>query len=1700
MADTDDPFDWSVDQVIAVVCHSRTLWTQHRPYARLPDPDHLAQLLQDNDVDGAALLSAINPAVLKEDFGIKSLGQRDAIIWGIERLRHRSAKYQAHNGANARMLHAYLPTEHAEALPPPSIDETALAISALVDTDHLLERSQDEEPPRKKQKRLVLQPDVNGQPVSATSHLVQQTHQLNPDPETVPAFLKPAKLTVDMIYFGKNRIGRAVNPEIDLAPIDGNIANVQGIEFFRAPCMTLPGAQKLVNRSMKTLFLRSEEVNTTVGNQPAIAMFLGPRMERSVQSVILFRSSGLQVDATRELATVEGDRTLIANVPAVGDDDPRADVSDGQWDFLLYRPHSDDEELPAYGESEADTEMSLQLAQMEADRQQDEDEAHQDGPMSTEAVTAVIEREVSNLEEIWTAKILPKRQLHARAEWLKPGSTGARYGLAEVEKDEIDRLTRRLSGLKANILEVPWTLEADLVKMCDNLDQTVKDLQDYKWKRQLLLQRVCPDSGRMPPAQVSRKRARSASSSANSSPDDFIEHDDQMAMGGEFRVHAYPHLDFDSDGESDDSLLRGAVAPFPPDSPVQSDSPVPVGTHDAPVLETDPDFGRSSPLLPESGSKTASPIEETVTNDEAVQLEDHTIQPPPAARNMSGKPRRSLPGPGENVVDLTFSSDEEGGSSSLPVSSEISGPGDYSNEALSTLDLMRAEGGKYRKAIIAKLIRGLPTALYTEYREWVLATSVKILCVEVVTGVERLHKHSKEEQEWPEDFIRSIVMGRLYVCWCRAKAKQFSHKIIDGKLYFSGRVATNVLKNILEKCPGNRARLQHFCRFIKDHVFEPYEFPLPARRMVAESQEGKQQRQYAMDHSRQNEERTKLTLEKAHGSLSQTGHGEIINLGKRDHEEFVYINKAISDQMPKHQLDGVRFLWREIADRAGTKNGRMPGCLLSHTMGLGKTIQAITLIITIAETVAAGGDLKMQLAKELRDSQTPVPRTLIACPASLVTNWLAEFEKWTPDSAEASLGRRYDLRDGTHEKRLQTAEAWYNNGGVLLCSYELLRGWIKQGNPNVPKSHQEMVLNGATLIVADEAHNFKNVTTANGIAMRSFQTKFRVALTGSPLSNNLKEYHALVDWVAPGYLGPAREFNANYVKPIADGLYAESSKAELRYAMVRLKAIETLIAPKVHRRGMEVLEQTLPPKQDFVLRIALTATQTALYKAYIRFIAPNCPEEGVVPNTKLWAWLGGLGLIVNHPSIFWGNVLERMNSSKPEKPATSPQALDQADAGGSEESNNDINAGDIESDPERLWAAISPALEMVGDVDNITFSNKVTMMLDIVKGSLKLGDRTIVFSQSIDTLNFIGSVLNKHSIEYARLDGRDAVAKRTTIVSNFNRGVGDVFLISTRAGGVGINIPGANRVILFDSRFNPQWEEQAIGRVYRMGQTKPVYTYRFVTEGSFEHLQYNNAVYKIQLAYRVLENENPIPQAVKSSLWFFDPKPARYKPLEALALNDTVLEDIVQRDARLLEDEKRLSNIEFSSTLKQVSTDCLTEEEVQEARKLALQRDQLIPPGPGAPTGRAAANSAQSTTMGTGQQYPNPASSSAHERRVSYGNHPTTYHSDNPGPSTTSWFFSSTLAGAYGQDTGFPAHPFSPPGTPGYQATYGQGFAPASRTNGNDALDPSVNAYANSHRGLSPNAYPPQGRSTDRNASNGRSPNDYGQDHGGSGE
>ena len=565
--------------------------------------------------------------------------------------------------------------------------------------------------------------------------------------------------------------------------------------------------------------------------------------------------------------------------------------------------------------------------------------------------------------------------------------------------------------------------------------------------------------------------------------------------------------------------------------------------------------------------------------------------------------------------------------------------------------------------------------------------------------------------------------------------------------------------------------------------------------------------------------------------------------------------------------------------------------------------------------------------------------------------------------------------------RADKLENWFEEGGVLLIGYDMFRNLTNSANkkfkPKLRETFAKCLLDpGADLIICDEGHLLKNEKSAINAAVNRIKTPRRIVLTGTPLQNNLKEYYEMVNFVKPNLMGTRKEFMNRFVNPIINGQHTDSTERDIRMMKKRAFILNDLLKGCMQRLDYNVLVPYLMPKLEYVLTIQLGELQKTLYKYYLE----NYAKAGQIgPDGKLMGGKKGglfydvqnLSRIWNHPYIL---LLSKIRKDAKEDDESGSEGslvnfIDDNSDDETEETTEESDESDEDSDDsdapkkkkkaapkKRATRADKPedlvtlddkqvVQKMSGggawwnqfladdqELDDVLLGSKMILLMDILKECAMIGDKILVFSQSILSLDLIEEFLEKiHNQQelanrkkkskdadqleeldtwvpgkdYYRMDGSTAADTRKIWCKYFNKESNHrmrLFLISTKAGGLGINLVAANRVILFDASWNPSHDVQSIFRVFRFGQTKPVYVYRFLAKGTMEEKIYDRQVTKQSLSARVVDEhqiESHFTMNELEELYEFKDEPLSERPIPDVP-KDRLLAELVEKHKDLV--------------------------------------------------------------------------------------------------------------------------------------------------------------------------------------------------------
>lgn len=701
----------------------------------------------------------------------------------------------------------------------------------------------------------------------------------------------------------------------------------------------------------------------------------------------------------------------------------------------------------------------------------------------------------------------------------------------------------------------------------------------------------------------------------------------------------------------------------------------------------------------------------------------------------------------------------------------------------------------------------------------------------------------------------------------------------------------------------------------------------------------------------------------------------VLDFDEDTKKPLLEVDRGILKKLKPHQVAGVKFMWdacfetmKEAEDNAGS------GCILAHCMGLGKTLQIVTLSHTLL----------------VSSSRTGVERVLIITPLSTLNNWAREFHHWIAFANKRNV-EVYDMSKYKDKPtRIFKLKEWFEEGGACVIGYDMYRILANEKAKGLRKKQREtlqqaLVDPGPDLVVCDEGHLLKNEKTSISKAVTKMRTKRRIVLTGTPLQNNLKEYYCMIQFIKPNLLGTYKEYLNRFVNPITNGQYTDSTERDIRLMKHRSHILHKMLEGCIQRRDYSVLAPYLPPKHEYTVYTTLSDLQQQIYEYYMTTQRDLSGSDISGKGARLFQDFQDLRRIWTHPMNLRMNsdtvIRKRQQANESdsmedfidddddddvESVTGSDTSVDSsksfASGGGGGGSGNggvqsrskvarscsrkqidkdsdieELEPPQPEADPSEWWKRFVEEKEL----NNIHHSPKLVILMNLLQECEVIGDKLLVFSQSLQSIDVIEHFLSlidsktrgyeyegdvgdykgywQPGIDYFRLDGscsvesREAMCKKFNDVNNLR---GRLFLISTRAGGLGINLVAANRVVIFDVSWNPSHDTQSIFRVYRFGQEKPCYIYRLIAMGTMEQKVYERQVAKQATAKRVIDEQQisrHYNQSDLQELYTYELKPASEREIpilpkdrlfaELLSKHETMIFKYHEHDS-LLENEE----------------------------------------------------------------------------------------------------------------------------------------------------------------------------------------------------
>jgi SWI/SNF-related matrix-associated actin-dependent regulator of chromatin subfamily A containing DEAD/H box 1 len=487
-------------------------------------------------------------------------------------------------------------------------------------------------------------------------------------------------------------------------------------------------------------------------------------------------------------------------------------------------------------------------------------------------------------------------------------------------------------------------------------------------------------------------------------------------------------------------------------------------------------------------------------------------------------------------------------------------------------------------------------------------------------------------------------------------------------------------------------------------------------------------------------------------------------------------------------------------------------CILADDMGLGKTYQVIAFLSHLLETGDKGPHL-------------------IVVPAATLENWLQEFRRFSP---ALRVEPYYATHPGGREEIRMYLEDNRDDVNVVVTTYQLAKAkddfpWLRDF--------------GFRCTIFDEGHVLKNADSQVSRKLNRIKSKWRLLLTGTPLQNNLRELISLLAFMMPQlFQSKQEELKAIFTHNVK----ALDENHEALLSAQRIARARSMLTPFILRRKKHQVLKDLPKKDRRVEYCDLTPEQSEIYGSWLQKALDirERRERGEETGTESTHILMKLRQAAIHPFLF------RRLYKDDQLPKIAKQCLKDEQF---QESNPDLIVTELRaySDMEiHNLCEPRPALEKFA-LNNHEWlaSGKVLKMLDLLHTYIAEGHRTLIFSQFTMVLDILELVLEREAIAYFRLDGSTKVSERQDLIDEFSADDNKtpVFMLSTRAGGAGINLAKANKVIVFDSGFNPQDDIQAENRAHRIGQVKDVEVVRLVSRGTVEEQIYKMGLTKLRL-------------------------------------------------------------------------------------------------------------------------------------------------------------------------------------------------------------------------------------------------------------
>ncbi|KAI1389993.1 P-loop containing nucleoside triphosphate hydrolase protein [Hypoxylon trugodes] len=532
------------------------------------------------------------------------------------------------------------------------------------------------------------------------------------------------------------------------------------------------------------------------------------------------------------------------------------------------------------------------------------------------------------------------------------------------------------------------------------------------------------------------------------------------------------------------------------------------------------------------------------------------------------------------------------------------------------------------------------------------------------------------------------------------------------------------------------------------------------------------------------------------------------------------IPASIAQYLREYQIKGVEFLHHLFVYQKGG--------ILGDDMGLGKTVQVAAFLTVMFGKTGDRRDAKRMRKFRRAKVDDWYPRALIICPGSVINNWKNELNRWGWWTVDLYHGAgKEDVLGAASAGRLE----------IMITTY----GTYKRSYDQINETPWDVV-------VADECHIIKEPSAGVTKAMNQVNSLCRIGLTGTAIQNKYEELWTLLNWTNPGTFGTIRDWKDMICKPLKIGQSHEATLTQLSEARKTARKLRDNLLPRFFLRRMKsLIAHQLPKKTDRVVFCPLSDIQREAYENilgsdianFVRTAFDFCPcgskkkrgsccyavnAEGESWKSLVFPTVIALQKLSNHFNLIIPQSSDILDKHKRELrflQAAMPQS----------------------------WEKYYSSRESLLNLANPEYCGKWKVLKKLLIFWHANGDKVLVFSHSVRLLKMLQHLFNNTNYSFSYLDGTLNYDDRQQVVDDFNSDPNQfVFLISTKAGGVGLNITSANKVVIMDPHWNPSYDLQAQDRAYRIGQVRDVEVYRLISTGTIEEVTYARQIYKQQQA------------------------------------------------------------------------------------------------------------------------------------------------------------------------------------------------------------------------------------------------------------